>query len=200
MLSPRRRAHRLAVTGVHDAQVEKRAVHSPIPPSCCPARPARPMSRPAGPMERPFTHTSDRGFRCTFSCISRKIFFGRRAPGPCSDVKQVRRRIENSAAAPRLSKRSLGGLFRQPASRYFPALSRAEKSSLCSPQPLPCKGCGGCDPIRGGLPPPRAPLRLCGTSAVSRRFFDKLKAGSEYPAFFRWPKRRGTHRMLQRGA
>ena len=73
---------------------------SPIPPSCCPARPARPMSRPAGPMERPFTHTGDRGFRCTFSCISRKIFFGRRAPGPCSDVKQVRRRIENSAADP----------------------------------------------------------------------------------------------------
>ena len=67
------------------------------------------------------------------------------------------------------------GLFRQPASRYFSALERAKKSSLCSPQPLPCKDCGGCHPIRGGLPPPRAPLRLCGTSAVSRRFFDKLR-------------------------
>ena len=52
----------------------------------------------------------------------------------------------------------LHGRFPQHASRYFSARSGAEKSSLCSPQPLTYKGCGGCDLIRGGLPPPRTPL------------------------------------------
>ena len=33
----------------------------------------------------------------------------------------------------------------------------AQKSSLCSPNTLPCKAFGAFDPTRGGLPPPRAP-------------------------------------------
>ena len=39
---------------------------------------------------------------------------------------------------------------------FPPALGR-KSPSLCSPQPLTYKGCGGCDLIRGGLPPPRTP-------------------------------------------
>ena len=50
-----------------------------------------------------------------------------------------------------------GGLFPQPCIPWLFRPARAEKSSLCSPPPLLCKGGGGYDLTRGGLPPPRAP-------------------------------------------
>ena len=50
-----------------------------------------------------------------------------------------------------------GGLFPQPCIPLLFRPARAEKSSLCSPPPLLCKGGGGYDLTRGGLPPPRAP-------------------------------------------
>ena len=63
-----------------------------------------------------------------------------------------------------------GGLFPQPCIPLLFRPARAEKSSLCSPQPLTYKGCGGCDLIRGGLPPPRTPLSDPETSVPEKSF------------------------------
>ena len=62
-----------------------------------------------------------------------------------------------------------GGLFPQPCIPLLFRPARAEKSSLCSPPPLLCKGGGGYDLTRGGLPPLELPRLILNHLSLKKR-------------------------------